>query len=75
MAKVATLTAGIGTGDNVAPVDATFGEITSGVLHIDDEQMSFSGVTATSFTGVVRGIHGTTAATHASGAAVYVTPT
>ena len=75
MARVATLTAGIGTGDVTIPVDATFGQITSGVLHIDDEQMSFSGVTATSFTGVVRGIHGTTAATHASGAAVYVTPT
>lgn len=74
MARVATLTAGIGTGDNIIPVDATYEQITSGVLHIDDEQMSFSGVTATSFTGVVRGINKTTAATHASGTAVYVSP-
>lgn len=75
MARTATLTTGVNASVNVIPVDATFEQITSGVLHIDDEQMSFTGVTPTGFTGVVRGINGTTAAAHASGVAVYVSPT
>lgn len=75
MARVEMLAASIGTGDTTVTVDATFDAPTSGVLHIDNEQMSYSGLTAGSFTGVVRGINGTTAATHSSGAAVYVSPT
>ncbi len=75
LARVAMLTADVGTGDTVVPVDATFEQSSSGVLHIDDEQISYSGTTATSFTGLVRGINGTTAAAHTSGTPVYVSPT
>lgn len=70
--RVATLTANMLIGDVTSAVDATFEEPATGVLHIDDEQMSFTGMTATSFTGLVRGINGTTAAAHTSGTAVYV---
>lgn len=70
--RVATLTADLTIGANSATVDATFEEPATGVLHIDDEQMSFTGMTATSFTGLVRGINGTTAAAHTSGTPVYV---
>jgi len=72
--RVATLTTGMGTGDSVAVVDATFKEPATGVLHIDNEQMSYTGMTATTFTGLTRGINGTTAATHAVGVAVYISP-
>lgn len=75
LAKTATLTAAMGASDTMASVDATTGYPTSGVLHIDGEQMSYSGTTATSFTGLVRGINTTTAAAHSIGAAVSVTPT
>lgn len=76
LSRVATLTAGMLAGDVTAAVDATFEESSpTGVLHIDDEQISYSGMTATGFTGLVRGINGTTAAAHASGTAVYVSPT
>lgn len=75
MNRVATLAVAMGTGDNAATVDATINDPTSGVLHIDNEQMSFTGRTGTTFTGIVRGINGTTAATHAVGVAVYISPT
>jgi hypothetical protein len=75
MNRVATLASAMGTGDNTATVDATINDPTSGVLHVDNEQMSFTGRTGTTFTGLVRGINGTTAATHVIGAAVYISPT
>ncbi|MGI9028312.1 MAG: beta strand repeat-containing protein [Candidatus Saccharimonadales bacterium] len=37
---------------------------------IDSEIMTYTGTTATSFTGVVRGVYGTAAASHSSGAVV-----
>jgi len=74
--KTATLTVAMLAGDTTANVDATAGNYpATGVLHIDGEQMSYSGLTATSFTGLSRGINGTTAAAHAIGATVSVTPT
>ena len=73
--KTATLTADLGAGDVTATVDATSGYPSTGVLHIDGEQMSYSGLTATSFTGLVRGINGTTAAAHSSGAEVDISVT
>lgn len=75
MARVFDLTASMGAGDVTAGVESTYELPTSGVLHIDNEQISYSGKTATSFTGLVRGINGTTAAAHASGTPVYVSPT
>jgi hypothetical protein len=76
MTKTSKLAVAMLAGDTVANVDATAGGYAStGVLHIDAEMMSYSGLTPTSFTGLVRGINGTTAAAHPLGAAVSVTPT
>jgi hypothetical protein len=75
LTKTATLTASMLVGDVTATVDATAGYAANGVLHIDGEQMAYTGLTPFSFTGLTRGISGTTAATHASGATVSVTPT
>jgi hypothetical protein len=73
LARVCTLTTDMGVGDVAAAVDSTLELPTSGVLHIDDEQMSFTSSDGTTFTGIVRGINGTTASAHASGTPVYVT--
>jgi hypothetical protein len=75
LTKTATLTASMLVGDVTAIVDATAGYAATGVLHIDGELMAYTGLTPFSFTGLTRGINGTTAATHASGATVSVTPT
>lgn len=42
----------------------------SGTIGIDAEQITYTGITATTFTGCTRGANGTTAASHSSGAAV-----
>jgi hypothetical protein len=42
----------------------------SGTLLIDTEQMSYTGKLGNTFTGVQRGVNGTTATTHATGSAV-----
>lgn len=42
----------------------------TGCFAVDNELISYTGKTATSFTGCVRGFDGTTAATHSSGATV-----
>lgn len=73
--RTATLLADLLIGATTATVDATHGYPATGVLHIDDEQISYSGLTPTSFTGLVRGINGTAAAAHVFGSAVYITPT
>lgn len=76
MTRAATLSVPMLVGDVTALVDETAGGYgSSGVLHIDGEQMSYSGLTATSFTGLVRGTNNTTAAPHAVGATVSVTST
>ena len=46
-------------------VDSTAGFPAAGVILIDNELISYTGVTATNFTGCVRGVSGTTAASHA----------
>jgi hypothetical protein len=52
------------TGDNS-------GYASAGYLEIDNENISYTGKTATSFTGCTRGHNNTLAATHSSGATVY----
>jgi hypothetical protein len=66
------LTAPIGAADDVAPVSSTEGFAPSGVLTIDSEQTQYTGKTATSFTGLVRGVNFTVAASHLVGATVNV---
>lgn len=41
-----------------------------GIILIDDEQISYTGITTTTFTGCVRGVNGTTAASHSNSATV-----
>jgi len=43
----------------------------TGTIKIDDEQMTYTGLLAQNFIGLTRGVNGTTAATHSSGASVF----
>lgn len=52
-------------------VDSTTGWPTSGVVFIDNEAISYTGVGATTFTGCIRGYQGTTAAAHSDDAVVH----
>lgn len=61
----------IGAGDTTITVDDTTGFYTFGLIMIDNEQIYYSGKTATEFTGCVRGRGGTTAAAHLDNADVY----
>lgn len=70
----ATLTTEAGVIDTQIYVDATLGYPSSGIVYVDDEQISYSALTATSFVGCLRGLDGTTPAVHAVGAIVSVTP-
>lgn len=54
------------TGSGTITVVSTTGFNTSGTLQIDDEQFTYTGVTATTFTGVTRAVNSTTAATHSA---------
>lgn len=68
-----TTTASILSGDTTIPVadtNSTGFPSSYGVLVIGDEQIIYTGKTATSFTGCARGQFGTTASGHASGVAV-----
>ena len=51
-------------------VDSTTGFTATGVVFIQDEQISYTGLTGTTFTGCTRGAGGTTAATHGDNVAV-----
>lgn len=68
----ATLAVTMAAGDLMAFVASTAGFPPSGILTIDSEQMQYTGTTTTSFTGLVRGVNGTTPSTHSSGATVNV---
>ena len=54
------------TGSGVITVVSTTGFSSSGALQIDDEQFTYTGVTATTFTGVTRATNSTTAAVHSA---------
>jgi hypothetical protein len=64
----------IGTGDVTITVLTTVGFPSTGVLRLTDfsvlETVTYTGITPTTFTGVVRGQYGTTAVAHASGGLV-----
>ena len=64
------------TGDHTISVStltvgSTTGFPSSGVLQVENEAISYTGVDATHFTGCTRGSQGTTAATHVGTTAVY----
>jgi Tfp pilus assembly protein PilX len=56
------------------PVDSAAGFPTSGTLLIDNELVTYTGKTATSFTGVTRGTNTTTAAIHTDKSEVALAP-
>ena len=53
------------TGSGTLNVDSTTGFTSSGTLQINDELFTYTGVTASTFTGVTRATSSTTAADHA----------
>ncbi len=66
-------------GDGIDASQTTIGVVSTagsggGYIRVDNEIMSYAGTTGTSFTGLVRGVFGTTAATHAEGANVDTVP-
>jgi len=66
-----TLSANLGSGDTTATVASTTNfPPPSGLLFVDAEQINYSGLTGTTFTGLTRGVNGTTAASHSSGATI-----
>ena len=65
-----TLNGGINNSVTTITVASTSTFTTSGAIWIDGEYITYSGKTATDFTGCVRGADGTTAASHSNGALV-----
>jgi len=65
-----TLSAAIAAADTVLPVTSTDTFFTSGLLKIEEEWVSFAGISGNTFTGVVRGVEGSTAAPHSAGVTV-----
>ena len=66
----ATLSGAITSADTTISVNSTAGYASYGRIMIDREMIDYTGITANSFTGVLRGRDGTTAASHASGTRV-----
>ena len=60
----AVLTVDISAADDVVPVNTTNGFPSSGNLKINQEVLSYSGISGNIFTGIVRGLNNTTAAAH-----------
>ena len=65
-----TLSANITASDTTITVGSTTGFAPRGRIAIDSELIAYTGTTATTFTGAKRGMDGTTAAAHTSGASV-----
>ncbi len=65
-----TLTAPLSVGDTSMTVASTSGFAASGALSIDSEQITYTGLTPTTFTGLTRGVNSTTPAAHAVAATV-----
>ena len=53
-------------------VDSTDSFPSAGTFTIDSEQITYTGRTDTSFTGITRGVNSTSGATHSDNAAVFV---
>ena len=62
------------TGSGTITVESTTGFSSSGTLQINDEEFTYTGVTATTFTGVTRSTSSTTAATHSASSDTSITP-
>jgi len=65
-----SLTVSATSTDTTLTVASTVGWATSGYAKIENEYIRYTGTTATTLTGVIRGSYGSTSATHVSGIAV-----
>jgi len=65
-----TLSAGINNSVTTIPVVSTAGFLTAGELRIATEVITYTGITATSFTGCTRGARGSANIAHSTGAVV-----
>ena len=65
---------GITAGDSTIPIDTSVGGglPTTGLGFVDSEQIQWTGNSGGNLTGVTRGVNGTTAATHADDAVIYL---
>lgn len=69
-----TLSAQLTAGVTTATVVSTALFPATGVIVIENERISYTGKTGTTFTGLTRGLGGTTDATHAIAVAVIIAP-
>ena len=69
-----TLSAGINTTVDTIGVASVTGLPTSGIIIIGTEQITYSGISSLNLTGCVRGVNGSTAATHSTSDAVLQFP-
>jgi len=65
-----TLSGNITNTATTIPLTSTSGFTTSGVIAVDSEFITYSGISGSSLTGATRGVSGTVAVAHSSGAAV-----
>lgn len=65
------LVGGINSSVTSITVASTTGCATSGTLILDSEQITYTGTTATTITGLTRGVNGTTASAHSNGASLH----
>lgn len=68
--KTTTLASAINNSVTTIPVVSTTGFSSTGAIVIEFEIITYTGITATSFTGCTRGVAGSPAASHASGTIV-----
>jgi len=69
-----TLSAGINTSVTTIGVASVTGLSSSGIIIIGTEQITYSGISSLNLTGCVRGVNGSTAATHSTSDAVLQFP-
>ncbi len=69
-APATTLNGAINNSVTTITVGGTAGFSATGTIQIDNEDITYTGTTGTTFTGCVRGAHGTTAASHLNAAPV-----
>ena len=68
--SITILSLDITTIDTTISVSSTTGFLTSGTIIIDHEQITYTGITSTTFTGCIRAANSTVAANHTLGATV-----
>tara|TARA_R110000737_G_scaffold124051_2_gene156274 strand:- start:96 stop:2210 length:2115 start_codon:yes stop_codon:yes gene_type:complete len=69
-ASASTISADVEVIDSVIPIASTSGFPSSGHIKIDSEIITYAGLSGNDLIGCIRGVEGTIAATHTSGAAV-----